>query len=181
MATSTALVTVEEFRKLQDPPGVRLELHNGEVVEVTRPKLKHWILQTALADLFKAAFGRAGRAGVEFPFRPQREHQLRVADVAWISRERLKQTFNGDLLGAPEIVVEVLSPSNTASELLDKKHLCFGAGCEEFWIVDPKHRFIEVERRGDAPRVYRGSDRIPVGNTTTSVDEVFIDVESMDQ
>ena len=82
MATSTALVTVEEVRKLQDPPGVRLELHNGAVVEVTRPKLKHWILQTALAGIFQAAFGKRGRAGCEFPFRPQAEHQLRVADVA---------------------------------------------------------------------------------------------------
>ena len=71
MATGTALVTVEEFRKLKDPPGVRLELHNGEVVEVMRPKLKHWILQTTTADLFKPAFGKHGRAGTEYAFRTQ--------------------------------------------------------------------------------------------------------------
>ena len=133
---------------MEDPPGFRLELHNGVVVQVARPKLKHWILRTSITDVFQAAFGKQGKAGCEFPFRPQSEYQFRVADVAWVSRERLKRTFKGDMLGAPEIVVEVLSPSNTASEMLDKKHLCFAAGCQEFWIVDPKLRFIEVERNG---------------------------------
>jgi hypothetical protein len=64
--------------------------------------------------------------------------------------------------------------------MLDKKHLCFAAGCKEFWIVDPKHRFIQVERNGGAPHVYRGNDSIPVGSTTSSVDEIFSDVESED-
>ena len=178
MATVTALVTVEEFRKMKDPPGVRLELHNGEVVEVARPKLKHWRLQKRLANLFDAVFGTPGEAGYEFPFRPQPEHDLRVADVAWLSRKRLGRTLQGDVLGAPEIVVEVLSPSNTSSEMLDKKHLCFNSGCEEFWIVDPKRRFIEIERKGGVLRVYRGTERIPVGNTTLSVDEIFNEVKA---
>ncbi|HEY3738470.1 MAG TPA: Uma2 family endonuclease [Bryobacteraceae bacterium] len=121
-------LTVEEFRKLKDASGLCLELRNGDVLRKRRPKLSQWILQTGLSDRFKAAFGNRGRAGTEFPFRPHPEHQLRVADVAWVSRERLKRTLKGDLLGAPEIVVEVLSPSNRASEMLDKKHLCFEAG-----------------------------------------------------
>ena len=178
MATITALLTVEEFRKLKDPPGVRLELHNGEVVEVARPKLKHWRLQKTLANRFDAIFGTTGEAGYEFPFRPWPEHNLRVADVAWLSRERLRRTLDGDVLGAPEIVVEVPAPSNTASEMLEKKHLCFDSGCEQFWILDPKRRFIEVECKGGIPRVYRGTDRIPIGNTTISVDEIFSEVEA---
>ena len=100
--------------------------------------------------------------------------------MVWVSRARMKQTLGGDPLGAPEIVVEVLSPSNTPSEIRDKKHLCFAQCCEEFWIVDPKRRFIEVERNGSPLRVYRGTDRIPVGNMTSSLDEIFSDVESDD-
>ena len=137
------------------------------------PKLKQWILQTGLAERFKEAFGKRGRAGIEFPFRPHPEHELRVADVAWVSRERMNRTLDGDVLGAPEFIVEVLSPSNTSSEMLDKKHLCFQAGCDEFWIVDPRRAFIEVESRGGVLKVYRGSDRVPVGGVSFSVDEIL--------
>jgi len=174
MATSTALVTVEAFRQLTDPPGIRLELHNGEVVEVCRPKPKYWLLQQHLAELFNSIFGTSrGKAGTEFAFRSQPEHDLRVADVAWVSYLRLRKMDLDSDFGAPGIVVEVLSPSNRSAEMLEKKDLCFGAGCEEFWIVDPKRCVNEVTRAGASGVFYRRGDHIPVGGATCSVDEIF--------
>jgi Uma2 family endonuclease len=174
MAASTALVTVEEFRKLEDPPGVRLELHNGEVVEVTWPKHKHWRIQQRLTKVFREALGAEGEAGPKFGFRPLPEHELRVADVAWVSRDRYDAIDDEDNLhGAPETVVEVLSPSNTVSEMVEKRDVCFSAGCREFWIVDPRKRFIEVTPFDGVPHVYRGSERISIGDRTYSVDEIL--------
>ena len=174
MATSTALVTVEEFRKLKDPPGVRVELHNGEVVEVARPKHKHWKIQKGLMLLFDKELGSSGEAGLEFAFRPRPEHELRVADVSWTSAKRYEHIDDEDnLIGAPEIVVEILSPSNTASEMVEKRDLCFKAGCQQFWIIDSGRRFIEVTPAHGIPRVYRGSDRIAIGTATYSVDEIL--------
>jgi len=118
--------------------------------------------------------GLLGDASYEFAFRPFPEHELRVADVAWTTSERYEKIDDDDnLQGAPEIVVEVLSPSNTVSEMVEKRELCFSAGCREFWIIDPKKRFIEVTSVGGGPHVYRASDRIAIGSSMYSVDEIL--------
>ena len=172
------LVTVEEFRTLKDPPGVRLELHNGEVVEVTRPKYKHALIQRRIFILFETILSGRGRAFIEFTFRPYPEHEVRVADVGWVGRKREVQIdLEDNLQGAPDIVVEVLSPSNTTSEMLTKKDLCFNAGCQQFWIVDPKAALIEVSLSDRTSRIFHRGDRIPLGDSFCSVDEILDDVD----
>ena len=60
---------------------------------------------------------------------------VRAADVAWLSPERSKQTAGENCLSvAPEICVEVLSPSNIAEEMSYKKALYFAAGASEVWF-----------------------------------------------
>ena len=70
---------------------------------------------------------------------------VKVADVSWISRER-RQAQKGQKLFilAPEICVEVLSPSNTRAEIDEKRRLYFEAGAEEVWIcgLDGTMRFF---------------------------------------
>ena len=174
MSTSTtALVTVEELRRMEDPPGFRLELHNGEVVKVGRPKPKHWFLQQRIVELFRTALERRGVAGTEYAFRCEPEFDLRVADVAWVSHTRLRTTdLSGDF-EVPEIVVEVLSPSNTTAEMMETKELCLSAGCEEFWIVDPKREVIEVTRATGPTLFYHRGSRIPVAESSWAVDQIF--------
>ena len=179
MATSTtALVTVEEFRRMVDPPGFRLELHNGEVVQVTRPKYKHGIIQLKITWMFCKAFKGKGRALPEFAFRPQPEHELRVADVGWVCKARDVLIDREDnLFGSPDIVVEVLSPSNSVREMLKKKALCFSSGCLEFWIVDPVECLVEITPVNGSSKLYRSGDRIPVGGISFAVDEIFSEEE----
>ncbi len=47
-------------------------------------------------------------------------------------------------VGAPDIVVEILSPGNTRREMKDKLELYQNAGVPEYWVVDPEHEFIIV-------------------------------------
>lgn len=74
---------------------------------------------------------------------------VKAADVIWISNERLKTAREGNLLVvAPEICVEVLSPSNTLDEINEKKRLYFSAGAEEVWMCDLEgamHIFLKSE------------------------------------
>jgi Uma2 family endonuclease len=61
----------------------------------------------------------------------------RVADVAWISKERFRPYRRANSLPiAPEICVEVLSPSNTRQEMLGKMQLYYAAGASEVWLCD---------------------------------------------
>jgi Uma2 family endonuclease len=57
------------------------------------------------------------------------------------------------LFGAPDNVIEVLSPSNTAIEINDKRSTCLENGCSSFWVVDPRQRTISVTE-GDVTRHY---------------------------
>src|SRR5258708_7817454 len=123
------LVTVEEYRNLRDPPGFRLELHHGEVVQVPIPNFGHYMTQIGVSEILQRVNGKDGIAGIEFAFRPRPEHELWGADVAFVTKERYDAIDPEDnLAGSPEIVVEVLSPSNTAAEIMDKKTICLESG-----------------------------------------------------
>ena len=62
---------------------------------------------------------------------------VRAADVGWYSAERFAQVRDQIAFEiAPEICVEVLSPSNTASEMREKRKLYFDAGAEEVWLCN---------------------------------------------
>ena len=163
---------------MEDPPGFRLELHNGEVVQVTRPKYKHGIIQLQITLLLRRALKGRGRALPEMAFRAKPQHEMRVADVGWVSKARDTGVDRDDhLMGSPDIVIEVLSPSNSIREMLQKKALCFGTGCQEFWLVDPVECLVEVTHLNGPTHYYRRGDRIPVGETTCAVDDIFSEDE----
>ena len=61
----------------------------------------------------------------------------RVADVAWVSAERLERIQGrAEAVVAPELCVEILSPGNTEDEMARKRQLYFDAGAAEVWICD---------------------------------------------
>lgn len=87
-ATITRQMTVEEFRSLPETGPFYYELRNGELVKVTRPKMKHQRLQRKLRILLEAAAGQMGVVECEVAFRALADFDLRVADVAYVNRKR---------------------------------------------------------------------------------------------
>ena len=88
---------------------------------------------------------------------------LRVADVAVISQARFDRIDPADNLhGAPELVIEVLSPSNTVAEMFDKRTLCLENGAREFWVVDIEHRQVEVATPDGVTKTYKSGQQIPL-------------------
>jgi len=86
-------MTVDEFRRFPEDSGpVYHELRHGEVVAVTRPKLKHSLVQGNLRQLLNMFAEPGSYAEIEVAYRPLPEHELWVADVAYISAERFQQT-----------------------------------------------------------------------------------------
>jgi hypothetical protein len=61
-----------------------------------------------------------GRVITEFPFRPSAEHEFWRPKVAFVRKERW-QKGAGYFFGAPDLVIEVLSPSETKAEILDHR------------------------------------------------------------
>lgn len=181
MAAITQLVTVEEFRKLPESDGAfYFELRHGGVARVTRPTrptLKHHRIQRQLRRLLEAAAGDAGIVETELAYRALPEYELRVANVAWVSRERWEQAdLNDNLHGAPDLVIEVLSPSNTAAEIYDKEKLCLENSCREFWVVDPDRRQVKVSTPDGVTTTFQAGQQVSLrllGGNSMAVDAIF--------
>jgi Uma2 family endonuclease len=106
--------------------------------------------------LLERLFGPQQTVLIELPFRALPEYELRAADVAVLARERWEQADDDDALhGAPEIVIEVLSPSDTASEKAEYCALCLENGAREFWAVDYKRREIRVSTPDGITRTFK--------------------------
>jgi Uma2 family endonuclease len=177
-ATISQLMTVEEFRKLPENSGpVYHELRHGELVSVTRPKFKHHLIQSRLRDQLKSMAPAGAFVEYEVAFRALPEYELRVADVAFVSAARVAEIDPDDNLnGAPDLVIEVLSPSNTAAEIYDKEKLCLENGAKEFWVVDPDRRQVKVSTPDGHTVTYPSGHEIPLplfGNAKVPVDAIF--------
>ena len=178
-ATPTQLMTVEEFRNLpEDSRGpVYHELRHGEVVAVTRPKLKHTLIQGRLRDFLKKVAETGSLIETEIGFRALPEHELRIADVAYLQAGRFAAVdLNDYIQGAPDLVIEVLSPSNTAAEIYDKEKLCLENGAQEFWVVDPDLRQVKVSTPDGHTVTYRAGQEIALplfGGARMAVDGIF--------
>jgi Uma2 family endonuclease len=145
MSVHTALLSVEEFLKLPEPQEGHIELHHGEVIVMPPPKRGHQRIQDRIMMLLKRLVGDTGVVQMEMAFRPTPEHEVWQADVACVSVERDAATDDDEyLMGSPELVIEVLSPSNTMDEILERQDICLANGCVSFWTVDPKRQIVMV-------------------------------------
>ena len=163
MATTSALMTVEQYSALPEPEGGRYELRHGVPVKVSFPKPEHWEIQQRLTELLKPRAAGRGRVGPEVAFRPLPEYEVWSADVAFVSQPRYDRRPAGDYLHpAPELVIEVLSPSNTVSEISDREAMGLENGCLEFWVVDPKRKTVKVSTPDRRTITYIEGDQIPL-------------------
>ena len=176
MAALPDLITVEQFRQLPESGEFAYELHHGEVVAMTRPIAAHWDLQLRLMDLLRQLLPQYV-IGIELPFRPVPRFDLRAADVAAITRERYAAIDPEDNLhGAPDLAIEVKSPSNTPRKLQELASLCLANGAIEFWIVDRIPKSITVVQRDGSRQVYGVGDEISLaafGGGSLAVADVF--------
>jgi len=180
-ATTTRLMTFAEFEKLPDEVCRRHELRHGELVEVPPPVHRHVWLQYQIRRLLEAHAPEGDIVREEMPFRLMPDDEYWVVDVAYMTRTTWDRIDPGGYLNcAPELVVEVLSPSNTATEMNDRKMTFFKSGCKEFWLVDPVNRQIDVSTPDGVTTTYRAGLAIPLplfGGAALPVDDIFNGLE----
>jgi Uma2 family endonuclease len=69
-------------------------------------------------------------------------------DILFITRERLDIIGELNIQGAPDLVVEILSPSTAARDKKKKGRLYFKHGVKEYWLVDPDAKWVDVFKAG---------------------------------
>ena len=141
------------------------------------PKWDHLLIQRNLRRTLQAVAEQGSMVETELAFQPVADGELRVADVAWISAQRLHDVDpEGYFQGIPELVIEVLSPSNTASDLYDRESLCLSNGGLEFWVVDPARRQIQVSTPDRRTVTYTSGEQVilpPFGGSSLPVDQIL--------
>ena len=148
MGTKT-LMSLEEYERLPDE-GVQHELDEGELV--TMPPPKYW--HSRIARIIGRALDRfvepreLGEVLIEAGFLLHPDPlTIRQPDVAFVRAERTrKPDLEGYLEGAPDLAVEIASPSDSMADLDRKVEQYLAAGSTLVWVVMPKYERIRIYR-----------------------------------
>jgi Uma2 family endonuclease len=161
MASST-FITAEQY--LEAAPTVsssgeelRTELINGEVVEAAGASKEHDRLKTRVArklDLFLEQNAKlAMSCYVETTFSVT-ETDTFVPDVCLLSKARDEAETARVFRGAPELVIEIVSPSDTISRTNHKVTACLANGAREIWIIDASERIVDIHTADSVRRFH---------------------------
>jgi len=176
--TTPGILTIAEFDALPEDDERLFELHEGELVEMTFPVSLHSRLQRRIAKLLEMKLGTLGEVDIELPFQVANvpRQTKRRADIAFVTHERWSQVpWNRLVEGVPDLIVEVVSPSNSVPKLNRDARFFLANGAREFWVVDPETQTISVRRQDHTSREYEPGDTIPLcfGEGSLAVADVF--------
>jgi Uma2 family endonuclease len=153
MATGTTKLTHADYLLIPDD-GMRHELIAGEHFVTPSPSLRHQTVSRNLVR-FLDAFVRERRLGEVF-FAPLdvilSDFDVVEPDLIFVRQER-REILQDWVRGVPDLLVEILSPSNRRHDEVRKRDLYEERGVEEYWIVDPEVECVEdLPARGQALR-----------------------------
>jgi len=136
--------TYEDLFSLPDD-GRRYEIIEGELYEMPAPSWAHASvianLISALVPLVVMLGGRWRTAPLDVFFKGA---DLVQPDIIVLLPDSQAHPTERGVEGPPDLLVEVLSPSNRSRDLLTKRALYARAGVREYWLVDPEARTIEI-------------------------------------
>ena len=146
MATATKLVTYEEWLNMPEVSDAIEEVVDGVVVTMPPPKARHADIVDTLGDILKRHVDPAEvRVRISLFGLVIRKHPLavRTPDLAMFRKSNVVEQ-DGYFHSAPELVVEVLSPSNNRREREAKLKDYESLGVPEVWVISPEARTFEV-------------------------------------
>ena len=164
--------TYDDYTQL--PEGAPYELIRGELVMAPSPTPFHQIIQSNL-HFALARFVRTERLGqvltAPMDVRLSEEDTVQP-DLIFIAAERSHIIGEQAIDGAPDLIVEILSPSTAYRDLTTKKRLYEEHGVREYWVVDPDSETVEVFELADE-RFMQHARAVEAGTTSSAVLEGF--------
>jgi Uma2 family endonuclease len=167
MAVERKLMTAEELLALPDD-GMRHELIDGELRTMAPAGGPHGRDQNRLsyglnAHIFENALGEGFGAETGFVLR-RNPDRVRAPDFAYIRADRVPAGGipPGYLQIAPDLVVEVVSPGDTATEIRDKVDDWLRFGCRAVWVLYPTPR-LDIFLADGTMKSHGPDDEVDVG------------------
>ena len=169
MEPARQLMTAEDLYSMPDDD-VRHELQAGVLISEPLPGARHGRVAVELARIL-ANFVREYRLGVVIGndsgfVLARRPDTVRGPDVSFVVAERYKAVGDpkGPFPGAPDLAVEVLSPSNSPAAIHAKVADYLAAGTRLVWVVDPETRTVSVHGPLLSPRRLAEADVLDGGD-----------------
>jgi Uma2 family endonuclease len=159
--STKTLISTAEFDRLVEPDDLRYELDEGELIEMTRPRVGHnrvvmKMTRVLLQYLQANPVGELFSSDNLFVLGPTIK---RAPDLSFILAERASRIDPAkDIQGAPDLAIEVLSPSDKATAMRRKIKQYFGAGCQLVWLVYSTSQEVEVWESASGPVRVLGED-----------------------
>ncbi len=175
LPAAQAPLTPDDLLALEAEHDARYELVNGklqdrsELQEEGMPNAEHGATSARIVSELDTHV-RAGRLGivlVECGFVLSDDPPtVRIPDVSLMATEHVPADGlpRGYFPGAPDLAVEVVSPTDKAGALMLKIADYLTAGTQQIWIVEPTTRTVTVYRPGGAARVYGADDMLDGGD-----------------
>jgi Uma2 family endonuclease len=168
MSTTTP-VTADQLLRMPDD-GYRYELVAGELRKMTPAGWRHGAiggqLQGWLArHIQEQGLGRVFLADTGFLLARDPD-TVRAPDIAFIRKDRLPATEPEEAFwpGAPDLVVEVVSPGDTLGEVDDKVKMWLDCGAIMVWVVNPKWQNVTVYRSATEIKTLTKDDELDGGD-----------------
>ena len=162
-------VTAEDLWKRPDD-GYRYELVKGKLRKIPPAGFEHGTRTMAIGWRL-AQYVSENRLGcvlaAETGFRiSQNPDTVRAPDVAFVRQASIDQQgmHTGYWDGAPDLAVEIISPSDTYAEVVEKVDEWLRAGCAMVWVVNPRREMVEVFRPAGGFTVLGGDDTLEGGD-----------------
>ena len=177
MTTQKTLLNADEFYLFCGQNEGWYELVEGEVVEMAPPSDVHGEVAGNIVTAFNIYSRQrgAGRARVETGYTLRTgPDTVRGPDVSFVFRPRVEGRGRGFVPGAPDVAVEVVSPSDTAAESARKVDEYLAAGSQRVWVVYPSERRVVIHRADGAVIFYDGDSVITYDGNSVITDEELL-------
>jgi Uma2 family endonuclease len=155
--------TYADYQNL--PEESRYEILDGDLIMSPSPTKEHQQVVLRLVRAL-AAYVESNNLGEVFvaPYDVVlSETDVVQPDILFISKQRASIATKKAVMGAPDLVIEVLSPGTSERDRTVKAKLYARAGVKELWLVDPETRAIQVLKNGP-----QGFEPQESGTTATS-------------
>ncbi len=176
MQTQTP-TTWEDVLRMPDD-GNRYEFIGGRLYVTPAPVTRHQRISKRLQAALMRVLEDPGHGEVfgapllvEFPGTGDRVQP----DLLFVSDGRREIIGEKQVMGAPDLVVEILSPSTAHRDRGIKLDLYARSGVRQYWIVDPDEDVVDVWRFGDEPGHDRFSGELPVWLGPQRVGQIDLD------
>lgn len=139
------LLTYDDYARLTPSDSGNYELHNGKIIFMPSPLSPHQNISMNLSVemggfIRQHKLGKLLAAPMDVRFTP---NDVVQPDLLFVSNEKLDR-IKKIVEGAPDLVVEIKSDGNTATDMSYKKYLYETRGVQEYWIVYPNKKTIAI-------------------------------------